>query len=158
MDLGDETALQSLGKSIFDRFGRLDRFIHCAAHATPLSPVGHIAPKDLDKAWAINARATQRLITMLDPLLKRSENGQAIYCHDTQLPPKFSGAYRTSKQAALSFVESWQAESVQTGPKISIFEPAPMPTALRARFHPGEDRTRLTSPADEAARLIALLG
>jgi len=95
---------------------------------------------------------------MLDPLLKASENGQAIYCHDTQLTPKFSGAYRTSKLAALSFVESWQAESVQTGPKISVFEPAPMPTALRARFYPGEDRSGLASPADEAARLISLLG
>jgi hypothetical protein len=29
-----------------------------------------------------------------------------------------------------------------------------MPTATRARFFPGEDRTALASPKDEAARLL----
>lgn len=156
-DITDETGLQTLGKSVFDRWGRLDTFIHCAAHAAPLSPIGHIAPKDLDRAWAVNARATQRLITMLDPLLKAAPDGQAIYCDDRNLDAKFSGAYRTSKLAALNFIESWIAESVQTGPKISIFEPKPMPTALRARFFPGEDRDRLSSIEKEAERLVSLL-
>jgi hypothetical protein len=32
-----------------------------------------------------------------------------------------------------------------------------MPTATRARFHPGEDREGLASPRDEAARLMAAL-
>ena len=32
-----------------------------------------------------------------------------------------------------------------------------MPTALRARFYPGEDAGRLTPCADEAARLLALI-
>jgi hypothetical protein len=30
-----------------------------------------------------------------------------------------------------------------------------MPTALRARFYPGEDRARLADPAQEAARILA---
>lgn len=156
LDITDETGLQNLGKSIFERWGHLDGFIHCAAHAAPLAPVGHIDPKDLDRVWAVNARATQRLITMLDPLLKAAPNGQAIHCHDKQLDAKFSGAYRSSKQAALGYVESWQAESSQTGPKISVFEPNPMPTALRARFFPGEDRTALSNIDEEADRLISL--
>ena len=32
-----------------------------------------------------------------------------------------------------------------------------MATAVRARFHPGEDRSVLASPADEAARILQLL-
>ena len=32
-----------------------------------------------------------------------------------------------------------------------------MPTAVRARFYPAEEPTRLTPCADEAARLIAAL-
>jgi hypothetical protein len=32
-----------------------------------------------------------------------------------------------------------------------------MPTATRARFHPGEDRSRLADPKDEAERIIASL-
>jgi len=157
LDLTQEDGLQGLGKSIFDRWGRLDGFVHCAAHATPLSPIGHIDPKDLDRGWAVNARATQRLIAMLDPLLKASGEGRAVHCHDPHMDAKFSGAYRTSKVAALSYVESWQAESAQTGPRVAIFEPDPMPTALRARFHPGEDRAQLASPQSQAETLIELL-
>ena len=33
-----------------------------------------------------------------------------------------------------------------------------MATALRARFFPGEDRSKLASPSDEAARLLSMLG
>lgn len=156
-DITDEQGLQNLGRSIHERWDKLDTLIHCAAHATPLSPVGHIAAKDMDKAWAVNARATQRLITMMDPLLKAASNGRAIYVDDVNTVAKHSASYRTSKLAARSFVDSWIAESVQTGPEISIFEAKPMPTALRARFYPGEDRSSLTSVEDEAKRLVGSL-
>jgi NAD(P)-dependent dehydrogenase (short-subunit alcohol dehydrogenase family) len=142
---------------IFERWGHLDGFIHCAAHATPLAPIGHVDPKDLDRAWAVNARATQRLITMFDPLLKSAKAGRAVHCHDIHTDAKFSGSYRASKLAALSFVQNWQAESTQTGPDISVFEPDPMATALRGRFHPGEDGAKLASTASQAERLVALL-
>jgi hypothetical protein len=32
-----------------------------------------------------------------------------------------------------------------------------MPTALRARFYPGEDRTKLADPRVEAARLLSTI-
>jgi hypothetical protein len=32
-----------------------------------------------------------------------------------------------------------------------------MPTAVRARFYPGEDKATLSAPRDEAARLLAPL-
>jgi len=32
-----------------------------------------------------------------------------------------------------------------------------MPTAVRARFYPGEDRAKLADPRDEAARLLPVL-
>lgn len=156
-DITDEQGLQNLGRSIHERWGRLDTLIHCAAHATPLSPVGHIAEKDMDRAWSVNARATQRLITMMDPLLKAAPNGRAVYVDDLNAVAKHSGSYRTSKLAARSFVESWIAESAQTGPEISIFEANPMPTALRARFYPGEDRSELARVEGEAKRLVSTL-
>lgn len=156
LDITDETGLQNLGKSIFDRWGQLDLFIHCAAVPAPLAPVGHIDAKDLDRVWAVNARGTQRLITMLDPLLKTA-TGTAVHCHDTHLDAKFGSAYRASKSAALNFVESWKDEAADIGPTVKVFEPGPMPTALRARFHPGEDRSNLSTPEIEAAKLLALI-
>jgi hypothetical protein len=59
--------------------------------------------------------------------------------------------------AQIALVRSWQAETVKTGPRVLVETPAPMPTATRARFFPGEDRTKLTYPRAEAARLVALI-
>jgi hypothetical protein len=58
----------------------------------------------------------------------------------------------------MALARSWQAETQRTGPRVDIAEPAPMPTALRGRFFPGEDRAALARPKDEADRLVALLG
>lgn len=157
LDITDETALQSMGKAIFDRWGRVDLFIHAAAHAVPLAPVEHAGAKDLDRAWAVNGRATQRLITMLDPLLKASETGRAVIVDDRVNAGPFAASYAASKDAARRFASSWAEACARTGPKVTLFEPRAMPTALRGRFHPGEDRDNLTSCAEEAARLLAEL-
>ena len=157
LDITNEVGLQSMGRAIHDRWGRLDLLIHCAADAAPLSPVGHIAEKDMDRAHAVNARATQRLITMLDPLLSAAPAGRAIIVDDPFAPGKFGAAYCASKAAARVIAENWAAEGVRTGPKVTLFQPEPMPTALRARFYPGEDRSSLSSTDKEAARLIATL-
>lgn len=157
LDITDEAGLQAMGKAIHDRWGHLDLFVHAAAHAVPASPVGHTGVKDLDRAMAVNARATQRLITMFDPLLKAAANGRAILVDDTQNCGPHKSAYTASKDAARAFAQAWAAESQRTGPHVTLFEPAPMPTALRARFAPGENRDDLTPCAAEAQRLIATL-
>jgi hypothetical protein len=54
----------------------------------------------------------------------------------------------------MSLANSWQVETAKTGPRVDILTPAPMATAVRARFFPGEDRAPLASPQDEAARLL----
>jgi hypothetical protein len=41
--------------------------------------------------------------------------------------------------------------------KVHLVAPRPMPTAVRARFYPGEDRSPLAHPQDEAARLLPVL-
>ena len=57
----------------------------------------------------------------------------------------------------IALARSWQAEGAKIGPRVLIETPAPMPTATRARFFPGEDRTPLSHPRDEAARILALI-
>ena len=47
MDINVDAAMQQLCRSIFDRWGKLDLWIHTAIHAAPLAPAGHISPKDL---------------------------------------------------------------------------------------------------------------
>ena len=155
LSLTDEGGLQRLCLAIHERWGKLDAAIHCAAHAAPLAPAEHVAAKDFDKCLEINLKGTQRLITMLHSLLAAAPRGRFVHVTDDRAGQPFFGAYGATKTAAEALVRSWAAESARIGPRVTIFRPEPMPTAIRARFHPGEDTGALSPCATEAARLIA---
>jgi amidophosphoribosyltransferase len=151
-DGGGIAAMQQLCRSIHDRWGTLDLWVHTAIHAGPLAPAAHLADKDFDSSVAVNLRAPARLIGYLSPLL--GATGRAVFFDDPRGGEKFFGHYGSTKAAQIALATSWQAETVKTGPSVRILAPAPMPTALRGRFFPGEDRSKLAEPASEAARLL----
>lgn len=155
LDIAEGDALDQLGASLFERYGRIDILAHCAAHPTPLSPVAHGDQKDVDKAFAINTEATRRLIRSMDLLLRQSAAPQLLFTAHRKAGQKFWGPYAASKAAAESYVAAYLAET----PKIRghIVEPPPMPTALRGRTHPGEDQATLTPMREVAAGYVAAL-
>lgn len=155
MDITNDAAMATLCRGIFDRWGTLDLWLHAAVHAAPLTPTDHIDAKDMSKSVATNITATSTLITYVSPLL--GQTGQAVFFDDPAVATKFFGSYGATKAAQIALARSWQAETAQIGPKIHIVTPAPMPTATRARFHPGEDRTPLHSPQTQADKIIASL-
>ncbi len=155
MDITNVDAMAQLCRSIYDRWGKLDIWVHAAIHAAPLGPTPHLDAKDVAKSMRTNVTATATLITMVEPLLNLSKSGQAVFFDDPRAGHKFFGAYGSSKAAQIALAKSWQAETVKLGPKVNILTPAPMPTATRARFFPGEDRTPLADTHDEAVRLLA---
>ena len=154
MDIRDEGAMAHLCASTHQRWGRADIWVHSAFHATALTPATQITEKDLDANLATNVKGLARLMAMMEPLLAFSDDARAVF-FDSDWDAKFSGAYALSKAAGRALVECWQAEAVKTGPKVHLLRPAPMPTALRARFYPGEDRSSLADPKAEAARLLS---
>lgn len=155
LSVTDEGGLQRLCLAVHERWGKLDLVVHCAAHAPPLAPVEHIADKDFDLSLEINLKGTQRLIVMLQPLLIAATAGQFVHVTDERAGQSFYGAYGATKVGADALVRSWAAETQRTGPKVTLFAPEPMPTALRARFYPGEAGKGLVSCATEAERLLA---
>ncbi|WP_243612382.1 SDR family NAD(P)-dependent oxidoreductase [Shimia aestuarii] len=155
MDITNTDAMAQLCRSIHDRWGKVDLWVHAAIHAAPLTPAGHIDQKDWDKSIATNLTATGQLIPFLSPLL--GQEGQAVFFDDPHGGDKFFGAYGATKTGQIALAQSWQAESVRTGPRVSILAPKAMATATRARFFPGEDRAPLHDIREEAARLIAEL-
>lgn len=158
IDITKDDAIRHLCRDIHDRWGHLDLWAHTAIHAPPMSPADHVAVKDWDKCVAINIRATGFMIPMIAPLLHASpDRATALFIEDPEADKKFMGAYGASKSAQMALARAWAAESVKTGPRVLIAPAAPMPTATRARFYPGEDRNKLTPCAAEAARLTALI-
>ena len=153
MDVTVDSAMQQLCRGIYDRWGKVDLWVHCAVHAAPLSPASHVQPKDFAKSLDVNVTATQRLIAYVAPLL--GTEGRAVFFDDPKGGQPFFGSYGATKAAQIALARSWQAESRRTGPAVEILTPEAMPTATRARFHPGENRDALTSPAEVAAGLLA---
>ena len=156
MDVTKPDAMAQLCRSIHDRWGGLDLWAHTAIHAAPLAPADHVDPKDFAKSVEGNVTATATLIRMVAPLLTKKD-ATAMFFDDPVVAGKFYGAYGATKAAQIALARSWQAESARTGPRVEIVTPRPMPTAVRARFHPGEDRSALAAPADEARRLLESL-
>ncbi len=155
MDITKPDAMAQLCRSIHDRWGKIDLWAHTAVHAAPLSPANTIDARDWDKSVACNVTATGQLIPYVAPLL--GEAGTALFFDDPRAGQKFFGAYGATKAAQIALAQSWAAETIKTGPRVHVLTPAPMATATRARFFPGEDRSPLAHPRDEAARLLASL-
>ncbi len=160
LDIREDPGLERMGAAIHGRWGRVDLWLHTAIHTAPLQPAEHIDAKELDQTIATNIRAFQRLIRVVDPLLRLADHPVALIAADDAAndtgAKKFHGTYATAKAAQSALTRAWAAES---GARITIAEvvPPPMPTALRARFHPGEDRAPLCPIEDAAARLMERL-
>ncbi|MAB87533.1 MAG: oxidoreductase [Rhodobacteraceae bacterium] len=155
LDITDVNAVRHLCRSIHDRWGGLHLWAHCAIHAAPLTPANCIDARDWEKSIKLNITSTGMLIPNIAPLLHSS--GTAVFFDDPCNGKKFFGSYGATKSAQIALARSWQAETAKTGPIVKILTPAPMPTATRARFYPGEDRSALSSCNSEADRIIAAL-
>lgn len=155
MDITNVDAMAQLCRSIFERWGKLDLWVHTAIHAAPLGPAPHLDAKDLEESMAVNVGATANLITMVEPLLNLSTSGRAVFFDDACAGEKFFGSYGASKAAQIALARSWASETAKSTTKVFILCPSPMPTATRARFYPGEDRSALSSPKSQAKCLLA---
>lgn len=168
VDLCEDAAIPQICRSIHDRWGKIDLWAHTAVHVPPLTPAGHVALKDWDKTLATTLRATGMLIPMIEPLLRASDSGQALFFDDATArdenggTARYFGAYGAAKAGQIALAQAWATENAQlshgNAPRVQILSPKPMPTATRARFFPGEDRTTLTPCADEALRLLNSAG
>ncbi|MEM9351045.1 MAG: SDR family NAD(P)-dependent oxidoreductase [Pseudomonadota bacterium] len=155
MDIAKPEAMQQLCRSIFDRWGGIALWAHTAIHAAPLAPAFMVNDKDWAKSVEINQTAAQRLIAYVTPLL--GDKGTAIFFDDPIIKEKFSASYGATKAAQITLAHAWAAETARTGPRVLIHTPPPMPTALRARFFPGESRDKATEPSEVAQDVLKLI-
>lgn len=154
MDIAETDAMRQLCRSIFDRWGHLDLWVHTAIQTTPFSPSEQTDMKFWEKAVAVNILATGILINFVAPLLRAAPGGGSVVFVDDERTGPLLGAYTACKAAQRALFVSWQAEQERLQDvHIHRFVPAPMPTAHRHQFYPGEDTSALAKPADEAQRM-----
>lgn len=152
VDITTDAAMQQLCRSIYDRWGKVDLWVHCAIHAGPLASAQDIPEKDMARAIDVNLAATARLIRYLSPLM--STESTAVFFDDPRGGLPLWGCYGTTKQAQIALAKSWQGETQSLGPTVKILSPREMPTGTRARAFPGQDKSELAHPTEEAARLL----
>jgi NAD(P)-dependent dehydrogenase (short-subunit alcohol dehydrogenase family) len=158
LDVTDGPGIDRLGAALYERYGRLDVLLGNAAILGTLSPVGHIDPKVFEQVMAVNVTANWRLIRSLDPLLRRSDAGRAIFVTSgvsRKIVP-YWGAYAASKAALDMLVGVYAAEVAHTQVRVNLFNPGPIRTAMRGQAFPGEDPAAQTPPEAHAEALIRL--
>jgi NAD(P)-dependent dehydrogenase (short-subunit alcohol dehydrogenase family) len=147
-DLRDFDGLDRLGASLHERFGHLDVLVGNAGQLGILAPVGHIKPEIWADVIAVNLTANYRLLRSLDPLLRLSEAGRAIFVTDrtARHPEAYWSAYGAAKAALENLVKSYSAEVAKTRVRANLVAPGPLRTALRRQAFPGENAEKLPFP------------
>jgi NAD(P)-dependent dehydrogenase (short-subunit alcohol dehydrogenase family) len=148
LDLADGGKVDGIGPALYERFGRLDVLAACAGVLGRLSPLAHLPDDVWDTTMAINLSANWRLIRSLDPLLRRSEAGRAIFVTSgaARRLRAYWGAYAVSKAGLEALVKIYAAELATTSAKANLLDPGPTRTSMRAEAFPGEDASRLKPP------------
>ena len=159
LDLRNQLHTQLFCKNIYEKFGKIDLFIHSAFLAIPMAPIETISEKDVLKFFDANTFLTQRLIKLIHPLLKKQKDSIAVFISDNtkKTNKKFLGIHNAIQAANREIIMSYSEEILRIGPKVLLFEPLPMPTKTRSIMFPGENKKKLSSCKEEADKLINLL-
>jgi NAD(P)-dependent dehydrogenase (short-subunit alcohol dehydrogenase family) len=158
LDLTEFEAIDRLGAALYERFGRLDVLVGNAGALGTLTPVGHIEPKEWQRVLDLNLTANWRLIRSLDPLLRRSEAGRAIFVTSGAAhgPRPFWGTYAVTKAALEMIVGIYAEEMKQTKVRANLIDPGRTRTGMRAQAYPGEDPNTLKTPDEIAEKFVPL--
>ncbi len=158
-DLLDFDAIDRLGASIYERWGKLDILVANAGMLGDLSPLEHIEPKSFEKTLNLNVNANWRLIGSMSQLLRSAKSPRAVFmtanAPDTCKP--FWGPYTASQSALQALVKTWAAECEKAELRINLLNTGPMRTALRAAAMPGEDPDTIAHPSEISDSLLKLV-
>lgn len=162
-DLKDGEGLDRLGAAIHERWGKLDILVANAGMLGPITPLGHVDPKQWDDVIAVNVTANWRLIRSLDLVLRASDAGRAVFltsgvAHRAEYRP-YWGPYAISKAALEALARTYAAETATTSAvKVMVFNPGPVRTRMRAAAMPGEDPATLKPPEEVSPRILEFCG
>lgn len=138
-DLRKGELIDALGPQLAERFGGLDILVANAGMLGPLTPVSHLDPKKLQEIMCVNVEANLRLIRTLDPLLRASPSGRALFVTSgmAELCTAYWGGYASSKAALSALVKTYAAEVADSNLKVNLMRPGIVDTQLLQDAYPG---------------------
>ena len=157
-DLNRTEQLATLGPILAEKFKRLDILVANAAMLGTLSPVAMSDSKMWERVFKVNVMANYQLIRTLDPLLRGSDAGRAIFVTSgaAHAHVPFWGAYAASKAALEELAATYAEETSHSPLKVNVVDPGVVRTAMRAEAFPGEDPLKLPEPESLVETFIEL--
>ena len=158
LDMKDFEGIARLALALNERYQRLDIMIGNAGVLGTLSPLGHIEPKEWNDVLAVNVTANWQLIRCMDPLLKRSAAGRALFMTSgvAYKARAYWGLYSATKAALDAMVRSYAAECASTNVRANVIAPGPTRTRMYLTAFPGVDPNTLPTPEEVAAKIVPL--
>src|ERR1700709_1643992 len=116
LNLTDFDGITRLAAALHERHGKLDILVGNAGVAGPSSPLGHIELKPWNDVFAVNVTANFQLIRCMEPLLRKSDAGRAVFItsSDAGKASAYRGPYAASKAALETLVRAWANETTST--------------------------------------------
>lgn len=151
--------IDRLAELIRKRFGQLDGLFGNAGILGPKQPVGDLLPAEFEAALTINLTANFRLLHRLDPMLKASPAGRALFVTSGVAWKRHAGwsPYAVSKAALEALVGVYAHEIEGTTVRANLLSPGPIRTELRVEAWPEEDPSSVPSPQALAPAILTLL-
>jgi NAD(P)-dependent dehydrogenase (short-subunit alcohol dehydrogenase family) len=155
LNLTDSDGIARLGAGLHERYGKLDILVGNAGVLGPSSPIGHIELKTFNDVMAVNVSANFQLIRCMEPLLRQSDAGRAVFITSgaASKATAYVSPYAASKAALETLARAWAQETANTKLRVNLFNPGPVRTRMRATLMPGEDPATLDTP-DQVAEFI----
>jgi NAD(P)-dependent dehydrogenase (short-subunit alcohol dehydrogenase family) len=155
LNLTDFDGIARLGAALHERHGKLDILVGNAGIAGPSSPLGHIDLKAWNDVIAVNVTANFQLIRCMEPLLRRSDAGRAVFVTSAAASKAsaYLAPYAASKAALETLARAWAQETAARSIRVNLFDPGPIRTRMRASVFPGEDPDTLDTP-EQVAKFI----
>ena len=160
LNLTDSDGIARLGAALHERHGKLDILVGNAGVLGPSSPIGHIELKAFTDVMAVNVSANFQLIRCMEPLLRQSDAGRAVFvtADAASKANAYIGPYAASKAALETLARAWAQETASTAVRVNLFNPGPIRTRMRATVFPGEDPSTLNTPEQVAEFIVPMCG
>jgi len=156
-DLASEESIRDLVRVVEDKFGRLDILVNNAG-ITHSAKFEETETEDLDRCWAINARAPFILCREALPLLRQAEAGYIVNISSVVGVKGYplQSAYTASKHAVRGMSISLAEELRGTNIRVHVICPGAVDTGMVGNVRPDIKKEDLIQP-EEIAELVLYL-
>jgi NAD(P)-dependent dehydrogenase (short-subunit alcohol dehydrogenase family) len=157
VELTQEDSIKNLVKTVADQLGHLEILVNNAGitHSAPLETT---RTEDLDRCWAVNARAPFLLCREALPLLRHAARGTIVNIASVVGVKGYplQSAYTASKHALRGMSMSLAEELRGSNVRVHVVCPGAVDTDLVRRVRPDIATADLIGP-DEIAELVVYL-